>query len=37
MMCVCVRGKQKNEQCTLDCISVLALLLAFRAMSQTTP
>lgn len=36
-VCMCVRGKQKREQCTLDCISVLALLLAFTAMSQTTP
>lgn len=36
MMCV-RRGEQKKEQCTLDCISVLALLLAFTAMSQTTP
>lgn len=36
-VCMCVRGKQKKEQSTLDCISVLALFLAFTAMSQTTP
>lgn len=30
-------GETKEEQCTVDCISVLALLLAFTAMSQTTP